>query len=79
MLSVAWLDDKNGGTFEVSVDGKPAWEQKTDVPFVASDGKPHYIENRRSVSGLDFGKHDVTITATAGNVKILGLYVYDLR
>jgi hypothetical protein len=79
ILSIAWLDDQNGGTFQVTVDGKPAWEQKTDVPFVTSDGKQHFIENRRAISGLASGKHNVTIAATAGTVKILGLYSYYSR
>jgi hypothetical protein len=78
ILSVAWLDREDGGTFQVSVDGKVAWEQDTRTPFITSEGTSHYIENRRAINGLEHGDHLLTITATEGTVRILGAFGYTL-
>jgi hypothetical protein len=76
VLSVAWLDEVAGGVLSVSVDGRPAWTQAANIPFVTSDGSAHYIENRRPVAGLADGEHALTIAATEGTVRILGVYAY---
>lgn len=77
LLSVAWLDQPEGGTLEVSVDGKPAWSQPTNIPYVDGDGNPHFIENRRAIRGLEKKPHTLQIRAVNGPVKLLSAYGYD--
>ena len=78
-LSVAYVDDPKGGDLVVSVDGQEKLNQPTNQPFVDSDGKSQYMENRGGVLGLPFGKHKVTLQAKGGSVKVLGLFTYDAR
>ncbi len=78
-LSLAYLDRPSGGTLQVEVDGKQAWSQATDVPFVDSSGEKHLIENRRGITGLDYGKHRIRLQAQGGEVCVLGLFTYDSR
>jgi hypothetical protein len=78
-LSIAYVDDKNGGTLTAKVDGSSKLEQPTNIPFTDSEGKKHYIENRKGITGLKYGKHSVEISAKDHDVKILGIYTYDAR
>jgi hypothetical protein len=78
-LSIAYVDKKTGGTLIVKMDGRIKLEQSTNIPFVDSDGKKHYIENRKSITDLKYGQHTVEISAKNGAVRILGLYTYDVK
>ncbi|QGQ22470.1 hypothetical protein F1728_07170 [Gimesia benthica] len=78
-LSIAWLDDPAGGTLVAEVDGKPAWSQPTNQPFTDSQGRTHFIENRRGVLGLPFGKHQIRLQAEGKPVRVIGVFGYDGR
>lgn len=76
VISVAWVDEENGGAFEAIVDGETVWSQQTNVPFMSQDGNSHYIENRRAIPLKDEARRELTIRALDGEVKILGVYGY---
>ena len=78
-LSIVWLDRSEGGTLVTTVDGKSTWSQPTNVAFEDSKGYKHFIENRRGVRGLSFGKHRVQLKAKGNDVWVLGLFTYDAR
>lgn len=78
-LSVAYLDQIDGGTLIVEVDGKQVLSQATDIPFKDSKGRDHFTENRKGVNSLSFGRHDVRLLAKDGDVIVLGLFSYDDR
>ena len=78
-FSLAYLDRPTGGTLNVEVDGKQAWSQATDIPFVDSTGAKHLIENRRGITGLEYKKHRIRLQAQGGEVCVLGLFTYDSR
>jgi len=78
-ISIAYLDSENGGKLEVLVDGEKKLVQDTNIPFIDSKGEKHFIENRRVISGIKYGKHQVEIKSTNAEVAILGVYEYDMR
>lgn len=78
-LSVAYVDQPTAGTLQVDVDGTEALRQPCNVPFTDTDGKQHFIENRRGIRDLAHGPHMVELRATGGAVRVLGLYAYDSR
>lgn len=78
-LSIAWLDRTEGGTLVADVDGKAVWTQLTKVAFTDSQGRKHFIENRRGVRGLSFGKHRIRLQAQEKDVWVLGVFSYDER
>ncbi|MCF6176841.1 MAG: SGNH/GDSL hydrolase family protein [Victivallaceae bacterium] len=78
-ISIAYVDDKNGGILTVRIDGNVKFTQPTNIPFVDSTGNKHYIENRKGITGLKYGEHTVEISAKNRDVRILGLYTYDTR
>jgi hypothetical protein len=79
VISIAYVDDKTGGLLTVKIDGVSKLEQPTNIPFTDSDGKKHYIENRKGITGLKYGDHKVKISAKDRDVKILGIYTYNTR
>tara|TARA_R100001132_G_scaffold27454_1_gene33702 strand:+ start:2826 stop:5195 length:2370 start_codon:yes stop_codon:yes gene_type:complete len=78
-LSIVWLDDSAGGTLVAEVDGKLAWSQPTNQPFTDSQDRTHFIENRRGVLGLPFGKHRIRLQAAGESVRVIGVFGYDGR
>jgi hypothetical protein len=78
-LSVAYLDRAQSGTLVAEMDGKPTWSQATNTPFHDSQGKEHFIENRRGITGRVYRQHRLRLRAQNGDVWILGLFTYDSR
>ena len=78
-ISIAYHDSKNGGQLEVFIDGEKKLVQDTNVPFVDSTGKEHFIENRRAIAGLEPGTHHVELKAKNAEVAILGVYEYQTQ
>ncbi|QDT41592.1 hypothetical protein Pan241w_16550 [Gimesia alba] len=78
-VSIAWLDRVEGGTLVTEVDGKTVWSQPTSEPFMDSQGRKHFIENRRGVTGLPFGKYRIKLQAQEKPVWVLGVFGYDER
>ena len=74
-----WIDTPQGGTLQVDVDGKKAFEIATDQPFVLRSGEKIFMENRKGIQGLPYGIHTVTFMALKAPVTVMGLYGYDLR
>jgi len=79
LFSVAYLDEKNGGTFEFHAGGKRKKKIRADIPYVCSEGKSHYIENRDAISANTCVKRKITVRCISGTVRILGLYTYNTR
>ena len=78
-VSVAYVDAGQAGTLTVTVYGTQKLVQPTNVPFVDTAKKEHFMENRKGILGLPFGDHTVRIEAAGGPVAILGVFVYDSR
>ena len=78
-LAIAYLDAAASGTLHVTVGGKEKLKQACNVPFTDSDGKQHFIENRRGIRNLGFARHTVRLHTTGAPVKLLALYGYDTR
>ena len=78
-ISVAFADDPKGGELVVSVDGQERLSIPSNQPFIDSDGKNRYMENRRGICGLVFGKHNIALQVRGGPVTLLGLFTYDSR
>ena len=74
-----WVDTPKGGTLQVDVDGKKAFEIPANQPFVMRSGEKIFMENRKGIQGLPYGVHTVTFKALKGPVSVMGLYSYDLR
>jgi len=78
-ISVAYIDDPDGGTLEVSVDENIKLSQICNKPYVDADKKSWYIENRKGVLNLGYGLHIVKLTAKNAPVMVLGIFTYDAR
>jgi hypothetical protein len=78
-ISVAYVDQKNGGELKVFVDGKEKLNQPTNIPFVDQEKKSYFMENRKGILNLGFGLHKIKIEAVKAPVKILGIFTYDSR
>ena len=74
-----WVDTPKGGTLQVDIDGKKAFELATDQPFILKSGEKIFMENRKGLQGLPYGVHTVTFKALKGPVTVMGLYGCDLR
>ncbi|OGV35045.1 MAG: hypothetical protein A2020_10975 [Lentisphaerae bacterium GWF2_45_14] len=78
-ISIAYLDFAEGGTLELSVNGKDMLKQPTNIPFKTIDGRELYMENRKGIIGLGYGWHKISVRAAGGPVKLFGIYSYDSR
>jgi len=78
-LSVAYLDNPDGGVLEVYVDDELSLSQVTDVGFVDTDNNLSFLENRKGILNLGFGLHKVRLEAKQKQVNVLGLFSYDSR
>jgi hypothetical protein len=78
-LSIAFVDQPEGGVLKVEVDGQSSADLATNTAYTDRSGKVHYLENRRGILGLAYGLHRITLTATGAPVSVLGLFAYDSR
>jgi hypothetical protein len=78
-VSVAYVDQKDGGKLKVFVDGKEKLIQSTNIPFVDQENKKYFMENRKGILNLGFGLHKIKIEAAEAPVKVLGIFTYDSR
>ncbi len=78
-ISVAYADDPGGGILRVVVNDDERLTIATAQPFTTRDGREIYLENRRGVTGLGYGRHDVVVEAVDGPVRVLGIFSYDRR
>ncbi len=78
-LSVAYVDQADGGKLRVSVDGKRRLEQLSNVPFIDQQKRKHYMENRKGISRFAYGWHRLRIEAVDKPVVVLGVFTYDSR
>jgi len=78
-VSAAYVDMSNGGVLDVYIDNQLKLSQPTNVPFVDTNKKANYLENRKGILNLGFGVHKVRLEAKEGSVAILGVFTYDSR
>jgi len=78
-LSVAYVDQPEGGTLEVLVDGQARAVLASNEPFSLQGGGELFLENRRGILGLGYGWHQVEVRAQDRPVALLGLFSYDAR
>jgi hypothetical protein len=78
-FSLAYADQPDGGSLKVALDGVPVLEVAANVPYTDRQGTAHYLENRRGILGLPYGRHRFTVAAAGGPVTVLGLFAYDAR
>jgi hypothetical protein len=78
-ISVAYVDHQNGGILKVIVDDQPKMLQAANIPYVDTDKKNWFIENRKGISGLHYGLHTIHIEAKDAPVTVLGVFTYDSR
>lgn len=78
-ISVAYVDAPDAGTLRVLVDGEERLAQPANVPFTDCDGAERYLENRKGILDLGYGRHRVTLEAIDAPVAVLGVFTYDSR
>lgn len=78
-ISIAYVDQANGGALKVDVDGRECLNQPTNVPFKNTKGEQVFLENRKGVLHLPYGVHTLRLTATGNPVVLLGVFAYDTR
>jgi len=78
-LSIAYVDQPDGGTLAAQVDDADRLAAPTNVAFRTVAGEELMMENRRGIGPLAYGLHSVRITAAGGPVALLGLFCYDTR
>jgi hypothetical protein len=78
-FSIAYVDQAEGGTLRVEVDGVERLLQPTNVAFTASNGEALYLENRRGILGIPYGLHTIRVTALERPAALLGVFSYDTR
>lgn len=78
-VSVAYVDMPYGGVLDVFVDNQLKLSQPANVPFVDTDKKDNFLENRKGILNLGFGLHKVRLEAKEAPVSILGIFTYDSR
>jgi hypothetical protein len=78
-ISVAYADRPDGGILDVFVDGNLKISQSTGIPFIDTDKKANFIENRKGIPDLGYGIHKVRVEARNAPVILLGVFTYDSR
>jgi hypothetical protein len=78
-ISVAYADSPDGGILDIFVDNNLIISQPCDIPFVDTDKKVNFLENRKGILNLGYGMHRVRIEASEAPVILLGIFTYDSR
>ena len=78
-VSIAYIDMPNGGALDIFTDDLLKLSQQTNIPFIDSDKKSNFIENRKGVLNLGFGLHKIRLEAIGVPVAVLGIFTYDSR
>lgn len=78
-VSVAYTDTKSGGNLEVFIDDELKLTQPTNIPFLDTDKKENFLENRKGILNLGYGLHKIQLRAEQSPVEVLGLFSYDSR
>lgn len=78
-ISVAYVDMQSGGTLNIFVDNQLNLSQPANMPFIDTDKKVNFLENRKGVLNLGFGLHKVRLEAKDAPVAVLGIFTYDSR
>ena len=78
-VSVAYIDIQEGGILDIFTDGRLKLSQPTNIPFIDTDKKADFLENRKGILNLGFGLHNVHLEAREAPVSILGIFTYDSR
>ncbi len=78
-ISVAYLDRPNGGILDIFTDEKLKLSQPANIPFIDTDRKSNFLENRKGILNLGFGLHKVRLEARQAPVTFLGIFTYDSR
>jgi hypothetical protein len=78
-ISVAYVDNPEGGTLDLYIDNQLKSSQPSNIGFVDTDKKVNYLENRKGILNLGFGLHKVRLEAKGAPVTILGIFTYDSR
>ncbi len=78
-LSVAYVDNPEGGVLEVYVDDELRLSQASNIGFVDTDNNVNFLENRKGILNLGFGLHKVRLEAKQKHINVLGIFSYDSR
>lgn len=78
-FAVAWVDAEKGGTLTLEIDGKKIFAVPTDTPYTFIDKSTMFMENRKGITLVPYGIHQITIRAEKAPVKLMGVYSYDTR
>jgi hypothetical protein len=78
-ISVAYIDMPHGGTLNVWIDNKLKLTQNTNIPFIDTDMRSNFMENRKGILNLGFGLHKIVIETKDAPVALLGIFTYDSR
>lgn len=78
-LSIAYVDDPDGGDLYVYVDGELKLSRPSNIGFVDTDKQTNFLENRMGILNLGYGLHKVRLEAKDSAVNVLGVFSYDSR
>jgi hypothetical protein len=78
-VSVAYVDMPKGGTIDIFIDDLLKLSQPANIPFIDTDMKLNFIENRKGILNLGFGLHKIRLVAKEAPVAVLGIFTYDSR
>lgn len=78
-FSIVWVDAEKAGTLTAEVDGRKIFTVPANVPYTFLDKKQLFMENRKGITGLPYGVHEITLKAEKAPVKIMGVFSYDTR
>jgi len=78
-VSVAYVDNPDGGTLEIFIDDLLRSSQPSNIGFIDTDKKVNFLENRKGILNLGFGLHKVRLEAKNAPVSVLGIFTYDSR
>jgi hypothetical protein len=78
-ISVAYVDEPDGGVIRVFVDDVLKLVQPANMPFIDASRHSQFMENRKGILGMHYGLHKIRIEATDRPISVLGIFAYDSR